>query len=740
MKSATRAKQPRSTPAMAKPSLSAWLWPLVWTILFAVYFVVLCLGKAPIPEHASTDLVRYEPLRWIPFIDLVIGEWYDVDGSLWLSDRLPIVAGVAFILAAAASVGRAALAALGIAPRLTWSESLTFSLAAGLNILSLATLLAGLAGLLHLRWLFIVPLAFAAAGGAVWLARAWRMRTSEPTPIDAAAKIEKAAKHESTTPEPFHLTRFTLNTASWLLAILFGGIIWVGGMLPPCEFDVREYHLQAPKEFYLAGRIDFLPYNVYANMPLGSEMPTLLAMVICDDWRLGALIGKSIIAIYAIIAGLGLYAVVSRLAGPTFGRLAAALYLSIPWVYNTSTTGLIEGPFALYVLTSWYAVWLARDERASPDEATTRGLLSLAGWLAGSAVACKYPAVLFVVLPLVVWIVAFKRSDRDTWGVRGQHVGLFVLLVALACGAWLAKNAAKTGNPVYPLLYSVFDGATRTPEKDAQWRAAHSPANYDPLDFVHCAIDFLGSNPWQSLLLAPLAALALYSSRPIVRPLAIFVGVDFVLWWLFTHRVDRFWTPFLPLWTLLAAFGLEAAWNKSAAWRWLLPVSLTAGVALCLMTNLMISGTYNHNRYFAKLDRLWNDTVRFEPWHHLLDARTQPGEAILFVGDAEPFDLEARVLYNTVFDDGLFEQLAKGRPPQELHAALQRLGVTHVFVSWHWINRYRDRGNYGFSPFITRELFIQLMNEGVLDPPIPAPAGTSRPEDQAFPVRKTFKR
>ena len=42
-------------------------------------------------------------------------------------------------------------------------------------------------------------------------------------------------------------------------------------MLPPVDFDVREYHLQAPKEFFQPGRISFLPHNVYANMPLGAE-------------------------------------------------------------------------------------------------------------------------------------------------------------------------------------------------------------------------------------------------------------------------------------------------------------------------------------------------------------------------------------------------------------------------------------------------------------------------------------
>ena len=73
--------------------------------------------------------------------------------------------------------------------------------------------------------------------------------------------------------------------------------IAIGGALTPVEFDVREYHLQVPKEFYQSGRISFLPHNVYGNMPLGSEMLPLAAMVATDDWWFGALVGKAMIAL-----------------------------------------------------------------------------------------------------------------------------------------------------------------------------------------------------------------------------------------------------------------------------------------------------------------------------------------------------------------------------------------------------------------------------------------------------------
>src|SRR5262249_47333630 len=106
-------------------------------------------------------------------------------------------------------------------------------------------------------------------------------------------------------------------------AVPFVLVILLGAMLPPADFDVREYHLQAPKEFYQLERVQFLPHNIYANMPLGTEMLSLAGMIVCGDWWLGALVGKTLIALYAPLASLALLAAGRRFASPTAGIVAA---------------------------------------------------------------------------------------------------------------------------------------------------------------------------------------------------------------------------------------------------------------------------------------------------------------------------------------------------------------------------------------------------------------------------------
>ena len=167
--------------------------------------------------------------------------------------------------------------------------------------------------------------------------------------------------------------------------------ILLAGMLPPLDFDVREYHLQAPKEFFQQGRVTFLPHNVYANMALGTEMLSLLAMIVSaiGGWarwparpscrfhsldRTGTIGGRP--------AALLAHRRRRRCAGLRVGALGR----------QHRRGGLVDGASACYLFLAVYAL-LFRDKLGTAS-------FALAGYLAGAAVATKYPAALFVLLPL----------------------------------------------------------------------------------------------------------------------------------------------------------------------------------------------------------------------------------------------------------------------------------------------------------------------------------------------------
>ena len=154
------------------------------------------------------------------------------------------------------------------------------------------------------------------------------------------------------------------------------------------------------------------------------------------------------------------------------------IYTSIPWVVHESMAGLIECAVAFYGLAATMALahWfqIGRLVGFQSDWRWQIAWPSVGGFLAGATAACKYPGVVFVAIPLFAWM-AFMSARKRAW----KPVIAFAIAAGCGCGLWYAKNWALTGNPTYPLLYSVFGGESRTVENDQQWRTAHQvPRDY----------------------------------------------------------------------------------------------------------------------------------------------------------------------------------------------------------------------------------------------------------------------
>jgi hypothetical protein len=145
-------------------------------------------------------------------------------------------------------------------------------------------------------------------------------------------------------------------------------------------------------------------------------------------------------------------------------------------------------------------------------------------------------------------------------------------------------------------------------------------------------------------------------------------------------------------------------------------------VVFGLVSNFVVitSGALGDNRYFADLNLLRTDPARVDPWHLYLNEHAGDVSGVLLVGDAEPFDLEVPTLYNTVFDENIFESIARGRTPEEVRQALADRNISHVYVKWSEVARYRSPGNYGFTKYIEPAVFEALIKAGVLAelPPI----------------------
>ena len=225
-------------------------------------------------DDAGQPLSRFGmlwQLLWLPE-KCLLPNWFGTPPQFCLVDRLPVLLVAAVILTWAAVLGWLLVQLLFRAPSsrrvLSRLEALVFSIAVGLNVLSTWVLLLGLSGVMSRLWMFTAP-AIATLVVAGWL----RFNSRElTTPGGDAGKLE--ISRELLAPGYCHNTGDDKDSLSvhWLwLGVPFVLMIVLAAMLPPLDFDVREYHLQVPKEFFLQGRITFLPHNVYGNMPMGAE-------------------------------------------------------------------------------------------------------------------------------------------------------------------------------------------------------------------------------------------------------------------------------------------------------------------------------------------------------------------------------------------------------------------------------------------------------------------------------------
>ncbi|MFM1802131.1 MAG: hypothetical protein RJA81_1483, partial [Planctomycetota bacterium] len=197
----------------------------------------------------------------------------------------------------------------------------------------------------------------------------------------------------------------------------------------------------------------------------------------------------------------------------------------------------------------------------------------------------------------------------------------------------------------------------------------------------------------------------------------------FLSWWLFTHRLDRFWLPIQPVLAILSGFGISVVLKQR-----LLSVWCRVLIAFSLSINWIYSSTAlaGLNEWTQPLTELWKTVPnRLYPASVLVDQSLRDDDKVLLVGQAAVFYWQHEILYNTVFNRERIELIAKGRSSAEVHAILKKQRVTHVFVDWSEIRRYRQPGNYGFTDFVTEPLFDQFVQDGVLEnPTYPGPQKT----------------
>jgi hypothetical protein len=541
----------------------------------------------------------------------------------------------------------------------------------------------------------------------------------------------------------------------WLAVVPFAALAILAASVPPGllwaeegnGFDVLEYHLQLPREYLDAGRITYVPHNVYANFPANAEMLYLLCMVLKGDPVQAAAMAKMVNLVFAgMIVAAGW--LIGRERSPVAGVVTGVVAAGIGWLTYLSGIAYVENAMLFFGLlqmavlarlvsaggaecegrswNSWSSAGPGRPRVRSTDDfhSNSRPFLRwmvVAGLLGGLACGCKYTGAVLIALPLAIIIIGVPSLP-----LRTRLVGLVVYGVAalLSFAPWLLKTSVMTGDPVFPLSGGLFDGhPAGWGEREARHFTDCHRLGPDERSFgsrVSLLWQYVPGDSDQRV--GPLLILLAIAGLVVARPTridwlcALVLAAQVLLWMFATHLYARFAVPLLiPLIVLAAGAGcrISGRWRRVA-----LPALILAG----LLFNVFFAGRLYARHLFSDGQRLsiegspevfTQGKVRGYEFYGAVNSL--PDEAkVLLVGEARVFYFQRDVDYCVVFNRNPFvEAVRAAGSASDVLDWLRAQGYTHVLINWREIGRLR-RSRYGYPDEINPELAARLRAAGLL--------------------------
>lgn len=469
---------------------------------------------------------------------------------------------------------------------------------------------------------------------------------------------------------------------------------------PPVMYDVLHYHLAFPEQWLMAGSFVEFARESFSYYFSAHGILFTFALSAVGPWGANAI--SWWMAAVAVLAAATLG---SRLGGPGAAPWAAACYALTP-----ATLEIIGYANADHAVAAWAGAALVALTH-EVDRVPTARMMTLAGFLGGTAAASKYLALATVLPPLMAAAVVRLRTTQP-----GRKVRATVLLLALAIGAavpltpWIGRNVAWTSNPVYPYFTSLFGGPPSGMDVGMETDRIFDlpPSTADRTVASVGALVFRTFRPrYEGGLLGPhwlflLPAAAMVTGlRPRLRgPLwaATLVGV---LCWGFLVQYARFLLPVLVPAAALAgavppALGRKVSRLTRGAFTALL-LAVLAWNASVLLSNLNIdrlatvSGILDEEDYRVR----WIDVA---PATNFISERLPSDARVLMVAEARSFGLERQIVVEDPYRTPLLVEMAEAASSaDDLARSLRRLGVTHLLVNEREMERMarvRQVGDY----------------------------------------------
>ncbi|MDI6892708.1 MAG: glycosyltransferase family 39 protein [Actinomycetota bacterium] len=478
----------------------------------------------------------------------------------------------------------------------TFLEKAVFSIGLGLGVLACGVYLIGLLGLLYTWLIWLVTLVLAVLLGRDILSHLrsiWGKLSRPELP-----KLEKK-------------NIFLVSILTFLsLHVIFN---LIGALAPETIFDAIWYHLALPEMYLQNHKVFFVSYVDYAAFPRMMEMLYTLALALK-----GEALAKLIHFAMGVLIVLGIYSLSRRFFSKEVSLLAGAIFYCMQPVNMLSATAYIDLGLAFYELLAVYAfaVWLSSRER--------RWLLLSAVFL-GFSLGIKHYAVLLLLVLVAGMLLDFLlTSRREGMGELIKNLAFLCLPAFLIVFPWYLDSYIKTGNPVYPLLNTLF-GTGESWEKamfastsKEGWYHGHSLLEYFTLPWKFIEGEYEG---WLSplfLFLLPLTLLI--REKPRMFKLSLVFGLLFytVYFVIVPFYTLRYFLPGLPVLAVACAY----VWERMSHFDRFLKGFCSGIVVVVLLANLgtlffksvsvlpVVAGLESREKYLADT-LVWYDVNRY---------------------------------------------------------------------------------------------------------------------------------
>ncbi|MDO5308968.1 MAG: hypothetical protein Q4G03_05690 [Planctomycetia bacterium] len=718
--------------------------------------------------------------------------WFGIDlpKEPYKGERLISLVLAALAFLALLGVGRIIVNILFKRFQLSSCERAFFASTFGYAILACGGCYAGVCGDVNLACAILLVV-----GLLLWIVQTIRSHKSRSQTDKTLTDSHGVSAQDSTTSAAINATSRPLSqrlqgVMPKLLACvlaLFASFYVFASSQPTFEYDALEYHLQGAREIFESGKIVFSTHNVYLNMPLGAEMNFVLGLNLAkfcnfspdNQLRIGYLVGKTLLNFQILLTAYGTLLFARRFfpKDRTASLWSALLFLSFPNLFVVASSSLNESSLALAIMAILYLLAIFLQQRTSSVKSYATLALIL-GVFVAFACAVKYTSVVFIALPTTLAFLLLcicpvratlktsvdmaspaNSTEVGTYRLPFKHTCaltlLFVLIAATLGGACYLKNYRATGNPVYPLAYSIFGDSQGywNNELNERWRRAHSASSYN----LKALADAVAKTCWKDDYLSPfylfvytglVIALATMIGRRLacktnpqadaqrlLTTLCLLQALYWCAWFLLTHRLNRFLLPVSPIAALLLGVWLARAMATRSL---VLRVTTFTVAAIAILYSGLLIDLIGQGR-LASLTALEHDDKRFEnaaiylnDHPYLLENQNDPDnpKCILLIGDAKAAAFRANVLYSTCWNDsplmnalqGLFIRNRSGKvidinEPEIARERLLKMNVRFIYVDFAEIERFRSPGNYGFNnDDITRSLLLDMEQRKIIEP------------------------